>query len=459
MTATPLSWSSYAGYGQTEMRHIMPQAVYNPWSPAKREYEPEKLPYEDFMARPFGLDWFNRYSTKLTAAELNQVSVAEEVLRFVQFVQQEMHRTKGVQECVTPKTEQRPPSASRPNPTTTAVQAQEVLRLQQPGVTAAFSPDGRYILSGGRSILLWAVDTGKLIREMAVQETVITSSLAFSPNGRLALSGGSEGVRVFDVSSGQEIRRLGGAGWFRKAVGVRAVAFDPEGRFALAGGNDPYLRMWDVASGKLLRTFEEGIVNTGLAGFGQPGMDFQMATVLKGVAFSPDGRHAVSAGDALGRASGRYLAVLWDVQSGKRLRLFEGHEGVINGIVFSADGRHVLTGSDDRTVRLWDTASGKELRRFEGHPAPVHAAAFSPDGRLAVSGNGLFGGKAPEQQQPPESVIRVWRVETGEEVCQLVGHTGQVRSVCFSPDGKFVLSAGSDNTVRLWKLPPLQGQK
>lgn len=360
----------------------------------------------------------------------------------------------------------RHPSESREKVKGT-LEAKEVLKLGEQGAeegfghfgrfaTAIFSPDGRFILSACQSVLLWDFPGGKVIGELKLPPQTASAmiqpvaGLAFSLDGRQALTGGMDAIlRLWDLSSLKEIRSFGG-GWFQKNSSINSVAFGPEGRFALVGGADPYMRMWDVASNKLVRKFEEGVVNTGLSGL-MPGMDFQMATVLKGVAFSPDGRHAVSAGDAVRRASGRYVAVLWDVQTGQRLRPFEGHEGFINSIGFSPDGRHVLSGSEDKTMRLWDTTSGKEIQRFDGHPAPVHAVAFSPDGRLAVSGNGLFAAKTPEQR-PPESTVRVWKVESGEEVCQLAGHTGQVRSVSFSPNGQFVLTAGSDKTIRVWAI-------
>ncbi len=356
------------------------------------------------------------------------------------------------------------------------LEAKEILKLKEPGAeeglrppgrfaVAVFSPDGKFILSACRSLLIWDFPGGNVVGKFQLppQKKRLTldgpqpfhaqpvTSLAFSANGRKALTGGSDGLlRLWDVDREQEIRSFGG-GWFEKKAPINSVAFCPEGRFALVGGNDPNMQMWDVTSGKKVRKFEEGVVNTGLQGFGQPGMDFQMATILKTVAFSPDGRHAVSAGDALRRAAGPSIAILWDVQTGNRLRLFEGHEGIINTVVFSPDGRYALSGSDDQTVRLWETASGKEVRRFAGHPAPVHAVAFSPDGRLAVSGNGLIGGRTTEQPAP-ESVVRIWQVETGEEICRLVGHTGEVRSVSFSPDGQFVLTAGSDQTIRVWAI-------
>ena len=58
---------------------------------------------------------------------------------------------------------------------------------------------------------------------------------------------------------------------------------------------------------------------------------------------------------------------LWEVESGKCLRTFEGHTGNVNSVCLSADGRYALSGSEDKTLRLWEVESGKCLRTFEGH--------------------------------------------------------------------------------------------
>src|SRR5439155_761449 len=78
------------------------------------------------------------------------------------------------------------------------------------------------------------------------------------------------------------------------------------------------------------------------------------------VAFSPDGRHALS--------GGRDTTVrLWEVATGKQVRTFEGHINLVESVAFSPDGRHALSGSRDDTVRLWEVATGKQVRTFEGH--------------------------------------------------------------------------------------------
>ena len=91
----------------------------------------------------------------------------------------------------------------------------------------------------------------------------------------------------------------------------------------------------------------------------------------------------------------------------------------------------------DGTARLWDTASGREIRQFLGHTGTVFGAAFSPNGKyILTSGTDL--------------TARLWDVQTGQEPRRFAGHTDEVRYVAFSPDGKYILTASQDGTARLW---------
>jgi len=110
-------------------------------------------------------------------------------------------------------------------------------------------------------------------------------------------------------------------------------------------------------------------------------------------------------------------ARLWNIDTGRETRRFEGHTGFINRVVFEPDGRTMLTGSDDDTIRLWDTATGKEIYRIEGHNDTIRDMALSADGRLllAVSEN---------------NEMRLWRIDrTLDEVTAWVTANRYVRGL------------------------------
>jgi WD40 repeat protein len=342
--------------------------------------------------------------------------------------------------------------------------------------SVAFSPDGRYAISGSgwpqgdKTMRLWEVATGREVRRFA-GHTDQVHAVAFSPDGRRALSGSFDGtMRLWDVETGQELRR------FQHTEGLMSVAYSPDGRWALSTTDSPDIRLWDVSSGKLLRplkghtdrvqyaTFSpdsrrvlsashDGTMRLWDAENGQELRRFQGGTKpLECVAFSPDGRRAVSSGQ-------EGVVRLWDLETGAGVRRFDGHTWNVSGVAFSPDGRRVASGGHDRMVRLWDAETGQELCRFVGHADVVWSVAFSPDGRQLLSGGGgAFIGHG-NQEAGSDWALRLWTVpgagppaarDDGRQAT-LKAHADIVWCVAVAPDGEMLATASADKTVKLWK--------
>ena len=116
---------------------------------------------------------------------------------------------------------------------------------------------------------------------------------------------------------------------------------------------------------------------------------------VKGVAISPDGRHALT-------ASFDYSVMYWSLPDGGREGRFDGHEGGVNAVAFLPDGDHAISGADDGTMILWSLADGAVIRTYAGHTGKIAAVAVSPDGKLAASAAW-------------DRTIRLWDVGTGED--------------------------------------------
>jgi WD40 repeat protein len=196
---------------------------------------------------------------------------------------------------------------------------------------------------------------------------------------------------------------------------VVSVAFSPDGRRAVSGSWDETALLWEVETGRevaVLRGHKASVTS---------------------VAFSPDGRQVLS-------GSGDGTVRLWEVETGQEVAVLRGHRRLVQSVVFSPDGRRVLSSSRDETVRLWEEKAGvwREAAVLRGHEAPVMSATLSPDGCQVVSGF-------------KDGTVCLWDVETGREVAVLRGHEGPVWSVAFSVDGRRLLSGSGDGTVRLWE--------
>lgn len=271
------------------------------------------------------------------------------------------------------------------------------------------------------------------------------------PLGTTELAGAQERLKV------EVVPQIGHSSF------ITAVAFSPDGARLLSGSDDKTIKLWDVASGSLLRTFE-----------GHPGLDAPGAPhSVFALAFLPDGLTFLSSGEdntvkvrdlATGRLlrsfkarsetvhsvafsrDGRLAAVggsynepleLWDVATGRIIRTFEGHTGRVSVLALSSDNRHVVYGSGegDGTLKLRDVATGALLRTFEGYLSEYPTIALSPDGAHLSIGiaNGRFA---------------LRNLHTGARIHAFEGHKA-AGSSAFSSDGRQVLTSGG-GSVKLW---------
>ncbi len=165
---------------------------------------------------------------------------------------------------------------------------------------------------------------------------------------------------------------------------------------------------------------------------------------LTSVLWLPDGKRVVSTSGA----PADRVARVWDLRSAKPSRTLTGHERGITTAALFPDGRRLVTADYDGSVRVWDVEQGKELRQF-GHGSWVRGLAVSPDGRYVLSSGS--DGKA---------AARLWDADTGVAICTFPAPKGLEEGPClassradFFPDGRRAATAGwTDGSVSVWDV-------
>jgi WD40 repeat protein len=280
-----------------------------------------------------------------------------------------------------------------------------------PVTAVAFSPDGKALATASvdLTVRLWAASTGKEERSLVGHRDVV-ASVAYSPDGARLASASYDGtVRLWDPATGIESGHC-----FQTHDGkATAVAFSPDGK-RLAAGIGDWVALFDAATGHEVCAW-----NT--------------RGRVYAVAFSPDGKRL---------AATNYNAVkLWRVD-GKELQSLptRGDNGRPR-VTFSPDGKLLAFPDGTGAVGMWDVATGKQVRLLRGHEEAVTAVAFSPDGQRLAAGE-------------VKGTIKLWSPASGELVyTPQHSRSGQpVNALAFSPDGHLLAAAWGD-VVLIYSAP------
>lgn len=238
--------------------------------------------------------------------------------------------------------------------------------------------------------------------------------------------------------------------WLAHSGAVLDVSVSPDGSKIASTSDDLTVKVWSL-SGELLLTLSD------------------FSEEIDSVAFSPDGSQILT--------SSSQNAIAWDANTGQKLVEFNGHESWVVQAVYSPDGQFVATASSDETARIWDASSGEELALLEGHETELTDIAYSPNGELIATtdyagtlivwdasgrnerymlsegeGAALYDVNfSPDSKyiiisdNALQTVVLV--AQTGKVIAAQNFHTDIVSRAVYSPDGAFMASASSDNTV------------
>ena len=156
---------------------------------------------------------------------------------------------------------------------------------------------------------------------------------------------------------------------------------------------------------------------------------FRHTSVVKSVAFSPDGSRLAS-------GSGKIVQI-WNTATGELEDELEGHTSSVESVVFSHNGRSIVSGAWDDTIRIWNIATCKTTHMLKGHEATVMSVAISRDDKFVVSGS-------------RDTTVQMWDTAAGELLRKLKGHGDEVQSVAVSPDCQYVASVSRAGELWIW---------
>jgi WD40 repeat protein len=316
-------------------------------------------------------------------------------------------------------------------------------------ICAALSNDGKLFSAsiGNRFLEIRSATSGTVVNRLESHAAGFFT-VALSRDGRWLASGANDrSLRLWQNATGREMPRLlGHTGW------VKAIAFGPDSRQLASASNSGEVKLWDVNTGRQLFS-----------------VAYQQER-LHTIAISDDGKSLATAG------TGRTIHLL-DLTTRQSRELAE-QGGEITSLSFIPHTRLLAAGSTDKTVKFWDTTSGNVIRTSGPLAAPINAITVDPEGTTLAAGTAdgkitlvqTASGAAREFANDRgevfslafspdgrwlatgglEHAVRVRDTVTGREARTLAGAGGEVNSLAFSQDSRFLISGNGDGSMSVW---------
>ncbi|TDD62934.1 WD40 repeat domain-containing protein, partial [Actinomadura darangshiensis] len=295
---------------------------------------------------------------------------------------------------------------------------------------------------------------------LTAKDVKTLNEVAITADGRTIAAGGLDStITLWDLATGRALRTIDRTGW------VSALAFSPDGGLMASSSSSPgLLLVWDAATGRVKVNVRSGEFGANslvyspdgrtIAGANPGAKLFDAATGrtlatfdlghsgVNAVAYSPDGKLIAVGVDGFYKKPPGNTVQLLDGRTLRKRGQLTGHTESVTGVAFSSDGKRLASSSADKTVRIWDVATRRSVRVIKAGGANVKDVKLSPDGSSVLGACN-------------DRTVRIWNAATGALTATLVGHSQPVEKIVLTPDGRTVAGVGGskpDGTVTLWKV-------
>jgi WD40 repeat protein len=291
----------------------------------------------------------------------------------------------------------------------------ELLRTIDKGWTHSLAPGGQaFALFDANLVRLYDTLEGKELQTLGGHTGLIHDS-GWSRDGRhIATAGYDAAVHVWDVSTGKSILRL-----FPHSGYACSVAFSGDGKWLATGGSeDGQIKIFDIASGRAVRTIQTQDIS------------------IYAMAFTPEGRHLVVNHPLMNRNESSLR--VFRTADGSEVR--DVATGPVSAFAVSRDGRMLAYSNPRGSIILLETGGWTELRRLDGHQTGASAIAFHPISRyLASTGR--------------DGAVRIWDSESGKQLNSLSVKNETDSRLAFGSDGMSLVVSSADGKLRVFGRP------
>ena len=273
------------------------------------------------------------------------------------------------------------------------------------------------------------------------------SAIAISPDGKLLACGTARGqLKVFETGGGIK------AAAAEHNEAIRAIAFLHDSSCLYTGGADETLAIWDMSTGKAKKKIHDFFMAVGgvaasadgtfiAAGDGKKlfllDKEGAIKKELKSKAYGITSVRVVPGDQRIATGSKGGLVEIWETGATRPQYSMRRHSGTISCLTVGSSGKSMLSGGSDKLIVLWDIEKGKAVRVYEGH-------------RDAVSGVQFISGTTHFVSSDQSGWLYVWDTATSRIIAKMqVCESGSVAALVLSPDGKRLYAALSDGTVTI----------